>query len=267
MPANYHTHTTRCNHAEGTEEEYVERALEGGFSILGFSDHAPYLFDEPHISGYRMMPAEYNGYIDAIEALRDKYRDKIEILIGLEIEYYPSCFEETLKFILSRDIDYLILGQHYTKNEYDGEYVSHPTLDEDILITDYASQVELAIKTGLFTYVAHPDIPLYTKPSQHYEDEMSKICMAANEAGIPLEINLCGLSRGRHYPSERFLALASDLGCDMIIGFDAHSPEELYSKKAVMLYEKAVAAAKKYNLHISEKAELIKPRLSGITGA
>lgn len=267
MLANYHTHTTRCNHAEGTEEEYIERALEGGFSILGFSDHAPYLFDEPHFSGFRMEPFEYNGYVDTLEALREKYRGKIDILIGLEIEYYPSCFEETLKFILSRDIDYLILGQHYTKNEYDGEYISHSTLDEDTLITDYTNQVELAIKTGLFTYVAHPDIPLYTKPSHHYEDEMSKICIAANEAGIPLEINLCGLLRGKNYPSERFFALASDFGCDVIIGFDAHSPENLYSEKAVMLYEKAVAMAKKYNLHLLEKAEPIKPILSRMTGA
>lgn len=41
MIANYHTHTWRCNHAVGTEREYVERAIEGGLKILGFSDHTP----------------------------------------------------------------------------------------------------------------------------------------------------------------------------------------------------------------------------------
>ena len=41
MIANYHTHTTRCNHAVGSEREYVEKAIELGFSELGFADHAP----------------------------------------------------------------------------------------------------------------------------------------------------------------------------------------------------------------------------------
>ena len=48
MIANYHTHTWRCMHAEGTEREYVERAIEGGLKILGFSDHTPM----PYANGY-----------------------------------------------------------------------------------------------------------------------------------------------------------------------------------------------------------------------
>ena len=37
MIANYHTHTPRCNHAVGSEVEYVENALAQGLKILGFS--------------------------------------------------------------------------------------------------------------------------------------------------------------------------------------------------------------------------------------
>ena len=35
MIANYHTHTWRCRHADGTEREYVERAIEGGIRCWG----------------------------------------------------------------------------------------------------------------------------------------------------------------------------------------------------------------------------------------
>ena len=42
---NMHTHTTRCQHAKGTDREYVEMAIEAGYDVLGFSDHAPYLFE------------------------------------------------------------------------------------------------------------------------------------------------------------------------------------------------------------------------------
>ena len=46
MTINYHTHTYRCGHAVGNEREYVEKAIELGFSELGFSEHAPMPFPE-----------------------------------------------------------------------------------------------------------------------------------------------------------------------------------------------------------------------------
>ena len=62
MIANYHTHTWRCRHADGTEREYVERAIEGGLKILGFSDHSPYPFPDGYDSGMRMRLDQVEGY-------------------------------------------------------------------------------------------------------------------------------------------------------------------------------------------------------------
>ena len=42
IKTNWHTHTTRCGHAVGTDEEYVKAAIKAGLHTLGFSDHAPY---------------------------------------------------------------------------------------------------------------------------------------------------------------------------------------------------------------------------------
>ena len=41
---NFHNHTYRCGHATGTDEEYVLEAIKNGYEVMGFSDHAPYLF-------------------------------------------------------------------------------------------------------------------------------------------------------------------------------------------------------------------------------
>ena len=41
MKTNYHTHTTRCHHATGSDEEFVLSAIKGGYQELGFSDHTP----------------------------------------------------------------------------------------------------------------------------------------------------------------------------------------------------------------------------------
>ena len=43
IKANYHTHTARCGHAIGTDEEYVQAAIQAGLKTLGFSDHAAIL--------------------------------------------------------------------------------------------------------------------------------------------------------------------------------------------------------------------------------
>lgn len=70
MIANYHTHTWRCRHADGTEREYVERAIEGGLKILGFSDHSPYPFPDGYDSGMRMWLDQVEGYVDTVLALK-----------------------------------------------------------------------------------------------------------------------------------------------------------------------------------------------------
>ncbi|MBQ6671978.1 MAG: hypothetical protein IJM73_01995, partial [Spirochaetales bacterium] len=55
LPANYHTHTTRCNHAKGTDREYVEKAVSEGFAVLGFSDHTPWPYGPDDFTAHRRM--------------------------------------------------------------------------------------------------------------------------------------------------------------------------------------------------------------------
>ena len=78
---NYHTHTYRCGHAGGDDEQYVRAAIAAGYQILGFSDHAPY----PGVvhRGDRMNMEELDGYITSINHLKEKYADQIEIKLGL----------------------------------------------------------------------------------------------------------------------------------------------------------------------------------------
>ena len=84
MKNNYHTHTPRCNHAVGSEEEYVEKAIESNFSTLGFSDHCPLPdINDARIAIMRMAESEIDSYVYAIETLKKKYEGKINILLGL----------------------------------------------------------------------------------------------------------------------------------------------------------------------------------------
>ena len=85
---NYHTHTYRCGHAVGEDEQYVINAIKLGIKKLGFSDHVmlPSGFDQPGIRG---SFAQLEDYLHSIRALKEKYKDQIEIFVGFEAEYYP----------------------------------------------------------------------------------------------------------------------------------------------------------------------------------
>ena len=82
MKANYHTHTTRCQHAFGEDREYVEEAIRAGIRILGFSDHCPWIYQNDYVSNIRMMLQETDGYFASLEKLRKEYEKDIEIGIA-----------------------------------------------------------------------------------------------------------------------------------------------------------------------------------------
>lgn len=101
MIANYHSHTWRCGHAEGAERDYAEAAVRAGLQTLGFSDHTPYDFFDvgPRNRPMRMMPEELPDYAAAVRALAEEYRGRLEILLGVEAEYYPKYFPRLLKLL------------------------------------------------------------------------------------------------------------------------------------------------------------------------
>lgn len=247
MYANYHTHTTLCNHATGDEREYIECAIKGGLKILGFSDHTPMPFPKSHFSSYRMKLEETEGYISKLQALRKEYKNDIDIKIGFEAEYFPALFDSMLEFLSQYEYDYLILGQHFNKNEFDCEhYNGRPTSDPSILKQFYNQMLE-GFATGKFVYIAHPDLLQFTGDPALYKKYTEDFCRKAAERNIPLEINMLGYAVGRHYPYPEFWDIAAKCGCTAIMGCDAHAPEYLCDRA---LYEnvRKIADSRKIKL-------------------
>ena len=226
MIYNLHTHTERCHHAVGSDEDYIKRAIEAGIKHLGFSDHAPMIFDDGYQSTYRVRLDEADGYVRDINTLREKYKDQIEISIGFEMEYYPAHFSKMLNIARNVGAEYLILGQHYIKNEHpDGIGSMGPTDSEELLVT-YVDEVIEAMHTGAFTYVAHPDLTCFVGDKAVYEREIERLCLAAIKTETPLEINLLGIRKGKHYPNDEFWKIVGRLGVPVTLGIDAHDSED-----------------------------------------
>lgn len=226
MIANYHTHTPRCNHAVGTEKEYAEAACQAGLQILGFADHGPYIFPGDYYSHHRMRPQELPDYVEKVLALRKEYAGRMEIHLGAEMEYYPHLFADTVSMLRDGGIEYMLLGQHWLGDEMGEPYVGRPTESVHDL-KRYCDQAIDGMQTGLFSYLAHPDVLNFTGDTGVYLEQMVRLCREAKGCGLPLEWNLLGMQTGRNYPNIRFWELAAQEGCDCILGRDAHDPRAL----------------------------------------
>ena len=254
MIANYHTHTTRCNHAFNPEIEYVETAIAEGVKILGFSDHTPQFFPGEYYSRMRMRPEMLQDYVDTVMGLKAQYAGQLQIHLGLEVEYYPAIFSKLVEVLRDQPVEYMILGQHWNKNEEGQEYNGRPTESEEKLEL-YVNQTIDAMHTGLFTYLAHPDILRYEGDRKCYAYHMRRLCQAAKSCKLPLELNLLGLREQRHYPNPLFWELAAEEGCQVVLGSDAHRPEHIMVPEAV---ETALHMVKTYGLELLETVSLQK---------
>lgn len=229
---NYHSHTYRCGHASGSDEDYVLTAIEAGFKEYGFSDHV-ILPDIIH-PNMRGRYEELDGYIESINNLKNKYKSKINIHIGFEAEYMDKYFDYYKDLLDSHKIEYLILGQHcYYENNYPRWYLAmkpHKGLER------YTNHVVKGIESGLFKYVAHPDLfcIFYNEWDDFAVECSKKIIEASIKYNVPLEINLCKI-RAKHYgyierdfaiiyPYLNFWKLVAKTNAKVVVGVDSHNP-------------------------------------------
>ena len=257
MIANYHTHTKRCMHATGEDREYVERAIAEGIKILGFSDHGPMPY-ENYRSYYKMTLDQLPEYISSVHSLREEFADKIKIHVGLEVEYYPTLWERSLRIWREHPIEYLLLGQHFIGEETDERPDPAPRGSSDSKrITAYVDRVITGIETGRITYVAHPDIFNYTGADMNlYFDEMTRLIEAIKAKGMPLEYNLLGMNDGRSYPRREFFEEAAKRGASVILGCDAHDPERVGSQAEI---KRAYRELERLGLSVVETVDLVDP--------
>lgn len=234
---NYHTHTFRCGHAIGNDEEYVIEAIGLGLNTLGFSDHV--MLEGVRQENVRGDFECTEGYFQSIRNLQHKYRDRIKILLGFEAEAFSQFFPYYRYLKETKKIDYLILGNHCTlDNGIIRGFFGKFTSKKDIM--EYTQTLIEGMKTGLFDAVAHPDyfMDTYFKWN-HFTKKISKqIIQAAIEYDIPLEFNLACFRRGKQkkgkemrwgYPYLPFWKMVSKMKAKVIIGIDAHAPSDISS--------------------------------------
>lgn len=253
MRVNYHTHTYRCGHARGTEEEYVKAAIEGGVELLGFAEHGTYLMHPEATKKQCLTMQTLPQYADAVRTAAQAHKNEIEVHLGMEVEYFPDTFEDLRVVLRDNGVEYLLLGQHFLDSP-----ACQRTRDDiwdPAILEHYCDQVIEGMQTGAFTYVCHPDCILFLGDRKLLKEQLRRICVEAKHCDLPLEINLLGIHKQKHYPCTEFFELLAEEGNTVILGADAHQPERFLNYEAE---RKAQELVKQYGLHLVETVQLSK---------
>lgn len=285
---NYHTHTYRCGHANGNEEDMVKYAIDMGIKELGISEHVPLPHYRKHLlqsifairsirsfaslcrafiknGPYMRMPyTDLEAYLEEIERCQKTYNGQITLYKGFEAEGLSEYFDYYQKLLYENKVDYLILGHHFHKHCIHSDYFGKDKMTKKDIYT-YCNDVEKALDTKLFSYLAHPDLFLmgYKTFDLDAKTVSRRICEKAKECQIPLEINAGGMRKGLKningellylYPNAHFWDIASEVGNDVILGFDAHDPSDFNNA----MYTQMLRFAKEHHLNVIDHFEFLK---------
>ena len=246
MRVDLHNHTTLCNHATGSMEEYIQKAIELGIDEFGFSEHAPMDFDEK----YRLNISQKDFYENEVKRLKDKYKSEIKILLAYEVDFMQNV--KMLDEILNAKVDYLIGSVHFLDGwgfdnpEFIGKYENS---DIDKIWQDYFDTIEAMAKSKLFDVVGHIDLIKIFKflPKKDIKLIAINALKEIKKADMAIEVNAAGLRKPikEIYPSKEILELIYDLDIPITLSSDAHSIEQIgYRYDEVVSYVKSIGFSK-----------------------
>ena len=233
----YHVHESYSSDARSsTVERYINVAEEKGIEEIAFTTHQ--IIAGPDWD-FGIQPDEISDYVENIHRLRET--TEVKLLIGLEMDYFPSA-ERTLEAIIDEyPFDFILGSTHYI-GEYDvGSRKDAPgffggrSLNE--ATSEYFGLWRRAIESGLFDVMAHPDYWRRFLHTIRNEPAVFSEYGLVHEAidslisyDVGIEINTSG-RRHEHsiqYPIRAFLEAVHRAGLKKItLGSDSHLPSHL----------------------------------------
>lgn len=226
----YHTHTQRCGHAEGSPAAYVQAAHEAGLLAVGIADHIPLLpVPDPSLSMAESDLSEYVREVEDLKAMHPGF-----VLLGVEADYRPETVDRVAAMLEAHPFDYVIGSVHFLGDwAFDDprrlEEYDHRDIDQAWI--DYLELVGDAAESGLFTILGHLDLlkKFGYRPTRSLDRELERLVERVKRSGTVVEINTAGLRKpvGEMYPSFHIVRALHDARVNVTFGSDAHKPAEV----------------------------------------
>lgn len=250
ITTNYHTHSTFCD-GKNTPEEIVREAEAQGIAVLGFSSHTMY----PFTTRWHLNPGKYEEYFSTIEKLKKEYRDSMEILCGIEAEYFSGVTVPDKALYAAFKPDYIIGSVHYIFPEKSGALPAFFAVDggdrelREGIQKHFKGNAKKAVQTYFaferdmirncnFDIIGHPDLVrkkngalrFFDETESWYRRELKETAKVIAQSGKVAEINTGGMSRAgmtSPYPSADFLRLLRTYDVPLMLNSDSHEVKTL----------------------------------------
>lgn len=234
MKFDLHTHHIRCGHADGNIEDYIVAGIDAGLKVIGISDHSPFFYheeDQP-FPGIAMATSDLRNYVEEVLRLKRKYEGRIEVLLGMESDFFPDHADVYREAYRDIPFDYLIGSVHQVGGVSIFNRNRWKKLDEADHVGEKETYYELikqSAQSGMFDILGHIDAMkgYYPAFSDIPAAESIDDCLRTiGECGVSIEINTSGSTKdvGGWYPSDDILERALHFGVNVTFGSDAHVP-------------------------------------------
>ncbi|WP_374120525.1 histidinol-phosphatase [Neobacillus sp. PS3-40] len=236
MKFDLHTHHDLCGHAQGKIQEYIEAAIDRGLNVIGIADHSPYFTneeDQPYPT-IAMPKSHFSDYVHEVQQLKKLYSGKIDVLLGVESDFFPEQIEIYRSYYERYPFDYIIGSVHHVdginifeKGRWDGL-----TEQEKIRTKEtYYSLINQSARSSMFQILGHIDAMKGYYPAFSFiqTEAVEQTLKIIGECDIAIEINTSGKTKdvGGWYPSDEILELARHNGVKVTFGSDAHDPHRV----------------------------------------
>ena len=263
MIANFHTHTSFCD-GKNTPEEIVLRAVEKGFSAIGFSGHGYTPFD------LRYCMKDTDRYITEINRLKAKYKNEIEIYLGVEEDAFNPQNRSKFDYIIGSSHYFCVGGKYLpidSNHDYFKKCLEAFGYDTYSLAETYYSNFVQYILTYKPHIVGHFD--LITKfdeldfslflDDEKYNKIAEKYTQKAAESGCIFEVNTGAIARNLRtspYPAENLLYVLKKNNARLILSSDSHVADTLdYGFDDAVAFVKSVGFRRLSTIRNREFAE------------
>lgn len=245
MLSDNHMHTRYSPDSDAEPEQMILAAIEKGMKTICITDH----MDKDYYVDGKEFVFDLFQYKNELQALKEKYQDRIKLRIGVELGLQPHLQEFCRTVCESISFDFVIGSTHVAKGRdpYFPEFYQGRR-DEDAYREVLVETLENIKKYQEFDSLGHLDYMVrygkYREKEYSYKlfaDEIDEILRFLIENGKGLEVNAGGLKYGLPFahPHPDVLRRYRELGGEIItIGSDAHKPEHVgydFSKVRDML--------------------------------
>ena len=271
-------------------EAVVEQAVARGLPSLSFVIHSPRLtsfrYQNERNTDVKFIrgDAAYFSYAATMEELKQRYRDRIRLRYGIELEWMGP--ELGLQWNRSKlfqafGVDFVIGSVHFSYQgiPYDGSVEDTERLIElrggvEPFWAGYLDEMIEMIDTSweMIHVVGHLDLPkLYAPLPEAMKDvehsahflarRMRTLLEMISDLNLALDVNLSGLRKGCGlYPDLQFLKRARQLHIPIAIGSDSHHVEEIgrdYARGIELAQEAGYRHYVTFSRGITEKRPLL----------